>query len=101
MKLTCRLIFNPNARLRSDGTGQIALYLCLNGRKRYIDTGFTCTPKQWNAAKEEIRGDSMANIALRAIKSRANTAYSKAGAIGAPITLEALAEAATGKTGGK
>lgn len=98
MKLTCRLVHNPNARLRSDGTGQIALYLYLGGRKRYVDTGFTCTPKQWNAAKEEIRGDSMANIALRAIKSRANTAYSKAGA---PVTLEALAEAATGKTGEK
>lgn len=101
MKLTARLVFNPNNRLRADGTGQVVLYLYLGGRKRYIDTGFTCPPGKWNAKKGQIRGNTTANLALRAIMARVDAAYTTALATGTRPSLEALAQAATGNQPGQ
>ena len=58
------------AKKKVDGQVPIEMTICVKGKRRYVSTGRSVKPSEFNAKKQTVKGDKELNEFLQALKAR-------------------------------
>lgn len=58
------------AKKKADGQVPIEMTICVKGKRRYVSTGRTVKPSEFNAKRQTVKGNKELNEFLQALKAR-------------------------------
>ncbi|GHT01998.1 tyrosine recombinase [Bacteroidia bacterium] len=100
-KLNISAVFNRQNKLKKNGTAQIEVCACLDGKRKYFGTGICVKPETWDKKKQRIKSCAANAIQLNKQVSdliqRLENCYIEKTHAGKPFSLEHLTELMQGK----